>query len=73
MNLSYLYNIDYTRTTVYTQDITVPDVDTSGTYSGYARVYLDHIPKVNTLSIDGITLIEDGLPVTGQADRKSVV
>lgn len=58
MNLSYLYNLDESRTSVYEQDIVVP---------ASKKVYLDHIPKKDTLSITGITLIFSGEPLTGQA------
>lgn len=58
MNLSKLYNIDETRTLVYEQDFTVPES---------RKVYLDHIPKLNTLQITGITLVFTGEPLAGQA------
>ena len=58
MNLPMLYNIDESRTLVYEQDIVVPES---------RKVYLDHIPKVNTLNITGITLIFEGVPLPGQA------
>lgn len=58
MNLSYLYNLDESRSQVYEQQILVP---------ASKKVYLDHIPKVNTLQIVGIQLIFDGEPLTGQA------
>ena len=58
MNLPLLYNIDETRTLVYEQDFIVPES---------RKVYLDHIPKVNTLFISGITLIFEGVPLPGQA------
>ena len=58
MNLSYLYNLDESRSQVYEQQILVP---------ASKKVYLDHIPKVNTLQIVGIQLIFDGEPLAGQA------
>lgn len=58
MNLSPLYNLDESRTSVYEQDFTVPSTK---------KVYLDHIPKKDTLAITGITLIFSGEPLTGQA------
>lgn len=58
MNLSPLYNLDESRTSVYEQDFTVPST---------RKVYLDHIPKKDTLAITGITLIFSGEPLTGQA------
>lgn len=58
MNLSYLYNLDESRSEVYEQSITVPE---------NKRVYLDHLPKVGTLQITGITLISTGTPLAGQA------
>lgn len=58
MNLSYLYNLDESRSQVYEQQILVPTSK---------KVYLDHIPKVNTLQIVGIQLVFDGEPLPGQA------
>ena len=58
MNLPMLYNIDESRTLVYEQDFIVPES---------RKVYLDHIPKVDTLNITGITLIFEGVPLPGQA------
>lgn len=58
MNLSYLYNLDESRTSVYEQDFVVPE---------NRKVYLDHIPRKDTLAITGITLIFSGEPLTGQA------
>lgn len=58
MNLSLLYNLDESRLEVFEEDIVVPES---------RKVYLKHIPKLNTLYITGITLIFDGDPIAGQA------
>ena len=58
MNLSLLYNLDESRLEVFEEDIVVPES---------RKVYLKHIPKLNTLYITDITLIFDGEPLTGQA------